>query len=116
MRLAFLSIVLLLGLVPGLPGAIEDAAHLLAEGHTLHDDHHDVDGSADHADGHDEDEGCEDCGHDGLCHCHGGASLAAAPLGHSVNGTPTLRALELPTLLERPAQACSRGLERPPRS
>ncbi len=116
MRLAFLSMMLLLGLVPGLPGAIEDAAHLLAEGHTLHDDHHDVDGSADHADGHDQDSGCEDCGHEGLCHCHGGSTLAAAPMGLGLTASPTLRLLDTPRLLERPATAPSRGLERPPRS
>jgi len=116
-RLAFLSTMLLLGLVPGLPGALEDAAHLLAEGHTLHDDHHDVDASAEHSGGHDdEDAGCEDCGHEGLCHCHGTGSLAATPMALLVTATPTLQVLETPVALERPARAAAHGLERPPRS
>jgi hypothetical protein len=93
MRLAFFSAFLLLGLVPGLAGAIEDAAHLLAEGHTLHDGQHDTSASADH-DEHERGSGCEDCGHDGLCHCHGGASLAAAPTTLKVDTMPTLQLLQ----------------------
>lgn len=108
--------VLLLGLVPGLPGALEDAAHLLAEGHTLHDDHHDVDASADHTEDHDGESGCEDCGHEGLCHCHGGVSLAAAPIRVGVVTTPTVVLLEAPAIPQRVASANAHGLERPPRA
>ncbi|MAQ13677.1 MAG: hypothetical protein CMN30_02655 [Sandaracinus sp.] len=79
MRLLLLASMLLPGLVPGLGGAIEDAAHLLAEGHTLHVDDHDASAEVDHAEHDDPTSDCDDCGHDGFCHCHGGPALAAAP-------------------------------------
>jgi len=115
MRLALFSVFLLLGLVPGLAGAIEDAAHLLAEGHTLHDEHHDASASADHED-HEEGSGCEDCGHEGLCHCHGGSSLAAAPMAFRIGTTPILELLQVPSVSEGSPRPPVRGLERPPRS
>lgn len=116
MRLAFFSAALLLGLVPGLPGALEDAAHLIAEGHTLHQDHHDADVATDHGEEHEPGEDCEDCGHDGFCHCHGGSSLAAAPVRVGLDADATARVLEAPALAAHRPRAPVSGLERPPRS
>ena len=107
---------LLPGLVPGLGGAIEDAAHLLAEGHTLHVDDHDASAEVDHAEHDDPTSDCDDCGHDGFCHCHGGPALAAAPAPIAINAMPAPEVVAEPMTEGRPRASTALGLERPPRA